>query len=360
MTEPLRVGVVGCGVIAARYVGDSGAFRHWRPVACADLDAPAATAFAAAHGLRALGVDELIADGDIDLVLNLTPPKAHASLVGAALAAGKHVYTEKPLAATVAEARELVAQAERLGLRLGCAPDTFLSTPYETGRRLIADGVIGTPVGAAATMLVGGPDGWHPNAEMFYRAGGGPLLDIAPYYLTALVSLLGPIESVAAFAETPTPQRTLGAGARAGDVIEVEVPTHAAAVLRMQSGPLATLAVSFETRGQYVSGLTVYGTGGLLTLPDANAFTGDVVLRRVDGEDETVPYDARGAEETRGIGLEELGRALAEGRSHRANAELALHVLEVAEAVVASAEERRFVALDLDGALPSAAQAPRA
>jgi predicted dehydrogenase len=332
-------------MIAARYVGESGAFRHWQPVACADLDVHVAAAFAARHGLRALAVEELIGDDDVDLVLNLTPPKAHGPVVAAALAAGKHVYTEKPLAATAAEARELVAEAERRGLRLGCAPDTFLSSPYETGRQLIADGAIGTPVGAAATMLVGGPDGWHPNAEMFYRAGGGPLLDIAPYYLTALVSLLGPIGSVAAFAETPTAQRTLRAGPRAGETIQVEVPTHAAAVLRMRGGPLATLAVSFETRGQYVSALTVHGTGGLLTLPDANAFAGDVVVTGTRGEVETVPYDARGPQETRGIGIEELALALAEERPHRANAELALHVLEAAEAILASAKQRRFIEL---------------
>jgi predicted dehydrogenase len=340
----LRVGVVGCGVIAARYVGDSSAFEHWRPVACADLDAEAARAFGAEHGLRLLGVDELIADADVDLVLNLTPPKVHAAVVTAALDAGKHVYTEKPLAATADEARELVAQAERRGLRLGCAPDTFLSSPYETARRLIADGAIGTPVGAAATMLVGGPDGWHPNAEMFYRAGGGPLLDIAPYYLTALVSLLGPIESVAAFTETPTPHRTLGAGVRAGDTIRVEVPTHAAAVLRMQNGTLATLTVSFETRGQYVSGLAVYGTDGLLTLPDANAFAGDVVLTDARGKAETVPYTSRGRQETRGIGIEDLALALLEERPHRASGELALHVLEAAEAAIDSASDRRFIA----------------
>jgi predicted dehydrogenase len=345
VSEALRVGVVGCGVIAERYVGDSDAFEHWRPVACADLDARAAQAFAAQHGLRLLGVEELIADVDVDLVLNLTPPKAHAPVVGAALAAGKHVYTEKPLAATVAEARELVAAAARRGLRLACAPDTFLSSAYETGRQLIADGAIGTPVGAAGTLLVGGPDGWHPNAEMFFRAGGGPVLDIAPYYLTALVSLFGPIDSVAAFAETPSPQRTLAAGARAGETIRVEVPTHAAAVVRMRSGPLATLAVSFETRGQYVSGLTVYGTGGVLALPDANAFGGEVRVAGLSGELELVPYDARGAQETRGLGIEELALALAEARPHRASAELALHVLEAAEAIVESAEQRLFVDL---------------
>ena len=173
MSAVLRVGVIGCGVIAARYVGDSGAFEHWRPVACADLDTKAAGAFAAQHGLRALDVAELIADGEVDLVLNLTPPTTHAAVVGAALDAGKHVYTEKPLAATVDEARELVAEAGRRGLRLACAPDTFLSSPYETGRRLIADGAIGTPVGAAARMLAAGPmDGTRtPRCSIEWVAG---------------------------------------------------------------------------------------------------------------------------------------------------------------------------------------------
>lgn len=345
MTQAFRVGVVGCGIIAARYVKDSAAFEHWRPVACADLDRPAAEAFADEHGLRPLSVDELMADDEIDLVLNLTPPRAHTAVVAGALAAGKHVYTEKPLAATVAEARELVADADRRGLRLGCAPDTFLGGAYETGRRLIAEGAIGKPLGAAATMLVGGPDSWHPNAEMFYRAGGGPLLDLAPYYLTAIVSLLGPIASVAGFAETPTPERTLGAGLRAGETIAVEVPTHAAVVLRLAQGALATLTVSFEARGQYLSGLVVHGTEGSLELPDANGFGGDVVLRRSRDDAEPVPYASRGAQETRGLGLEELVEAFEAGRPHRANGELGLHVLEAAEAAVHAAEEQRVIDL---------------
>jgi len=345
---PLRVGVVGCGIIAARYVKDAPAFDGWRPVACADLDAACADAFADEHGLRRLDVDELIAAPDVDLVLNLTPPKAHAPLVRAALEAGKHVYTEKPLAAAVTEARGLVAEANSRGLRLGCAPDTFLGAAYVTGRRLLDEGAIGQPLGAAATMLVGGPDGWHPNAEMFYRAGGGPLLDIAPYYLTALVSLLGPVASVAGFAETPTPTRTLGAGPRAGETIVVDVPTHTATVLRLASGALATLTVSFEATGQYLSGLVVHGSTGSLVLPDANAFGGDVVLRA--GRDErAVPYEAEAAQETRGLGIEDLARALAERRPHRASAELALHVLEVAEAAVQAAAGREVIDVPLIG-----------
>jgi len=346
MSEPMKVGVVGCGIIAARYVADSPAFAHWEPVACADLDTELAQSFAEEHGLRASSVDELIADPEVELVLNLTPPKVHAAVVRAGLEAGKHVYTEKPLAATLAEARQLVALADELGLRLGCAPDTFLSRAFQRGKRLIEEGAIGTPLGAAATMLVGGPDGWHPNAEMFYRAGGGPLLDIAPYYLTAIVSLLGPIDSVAAFTETPTAQRTLGAGTRAGETITVDVPTHAAVLLRLASGALATMTVSFEARGQYESGIVVYGMEGSIVLPDANAFGGDVLLR--EGREKgsrTIPYESLGAQETRGRGIDELVEALRAGRPHQASGELALHVLEAAEAAVTSGEERRFLEL---------------
>jgi predicted dehydrogenase len=344
VSEPLRVGVVGCGFIADRYVEDSPAFERWRPVACADIDAETRDAFAAKHGLRALPVDALIDDAEIDLVLNLTPPKAHAPVVSAALEAGKHVYTEKPLAATVEEGRALVAQAAETGVRLGCAPDTFLGGAYERARVEIAGGAIGTPLGASATMLVGGPEGWHPNAEIFYREGGGPVLDIAPYYLTAVVSLLGRIASVTGFTETPTAQRTLGTGPRSGQTVTVEVPTHSATVLRLESGALVTLTVSFEARGQYISGMVVYGTEGSLVLPDANFFGGDVLLRRGD-EERPVLYESRGVREARGIGIEDLAAELAEGRPHRAGGELALHVLEAAEAAIRSADEERVVTL---------------
>jgi predicted dehydrogenase len=342
---PVRVGVVGCGIIAKRYVEDSVAFPTWEPVACADLDLAVAGAFADAHGLRAETFEELIADPDVELVLNLTPPTAHAPLIRAALQAGKHVYTEKPLATTVAEGEELLAEADRLGLRLGCAPDTFLGSAYETGRQLIGAGEIGEPLGAEATMLVGGAEAWHPNADMFFRAGGGPLLDIAPYYLTAIVSLLGRIVSVAGFATTPTTERTLAIGPRAGETVAVEVPTHAAAVLELAGGALVTITVSFEAREQYVSGLRVFGTEALLGLPDANDFGGEVSLRRGTGDAERVAYESWGAQEARGIGLHELVESIRAGRPHRASGELALHVLAAADAAILAATGRRVVEL---------------
>lgn len=345
MTRPVRVGVVGCGIIAKRYVTDSAAFDTWQPIACADLDTASAEALAAQHGLRAESVDELIADREVELVLNLTPPNAHAPLTRSALAAGKHVYSEKPLATSIADGRDLVETAERLGLRLGCAPDTFLGNAYQAGRRLIESGAIGEPLGAVGRMLVGGPDAWHPNAEMFFRAGGGPLLDIAPYYLTAIVSLLGRIESVSGFAVTRTPQRTFGAGPRAGETFAIEVPTHAAVLLRLEDGVLATLTVSFEARGQYVSGMEVFGSEATLYLPDANTFGGEVSLRRGRGEPEPVPYAPDGAQGTRGLGVHELVESMRTGKPHQASGSLALHVLETADAALRSSADHAVIEL---------------
>jgi predicted dehydrogenase len=338
-----RVGLIGCGIIAKAYAKGAPAFDTFTVDACADSDAERAESLAAEHGLAVMSVDELIASPEIDVVLNLTPPAVHAAVVGGALDAGKHVYTEKPLTTSVPVAEELVASAARLGLRIGCAPDTFLSSAFETAREVIKRGDIGEPLGATATMLVGGPDAWHPNADFFYRAGGGPMLDLAPYYLTAIASLLGPFAAATGFATTPTPERTLGAGPRAGERFSVDVPTHVAAALRLESGALATLTVSFESRGRYDSHMTVHGTQGALSLPDANQFDGELRLFNGAGEWEDVPYPSRGAQETRGYGLHEMLNALHEERPHRASGELGLHVLETATAVLRSAEEGRTI-----------------
>jgi predicted dehydrogenase len=339
----MNVGVVGCGIIAHHYVEHAAGFPSFAVVACADVDEAVARTFAERHGLRCESVDELIADPEVDIVLNLTPPAAHAALVASTLGAGKHSYTEKPLAVSVDAGRMLLAQAAERGRRVGCAPDTFLGAAYRTAREAIARGDIGEPVHASATMLTGGPEGWHPNADFFYRAGGGPLLDIGPYYLTAMVSLLGPFSSAAGFVSTPTLERVLETGPRAGERFGTEVPTHVTAALQFASGVLGTLTVSFEARGRYESGMLVYGTEGTLSLPDANAFGGDVRIRHTRDEWEDVPYTAEPALETRGIGIHDLVEAVREGRAHRASGDLALHVLETIHAVLRSAEEGRTI-----------------
>ena len=343
MNGRARVGLVGCGIIAKAYAEGAVAFDSFTVDACADSDPERAEALATGYGLEVMSVDELISSPDIDVVLNLTPPSAHAAVVGGAIDAGKHVYTEKPLTTSVGDAQELLASAGLRGLRVGCAPDTFLSSAYEAARELIRRGDIGEPLGATATMLVGGPDNWHPNADFFYRAGGGPMLDLGPYYLTAIASLLGPFAAATGFASTPTPERTFGTGPRAGERFTVDVPTHVVAALRLESGALATLTTSFESRGRYESRMTVHGTEGALSVPDANQFGGELQLFNGAGEWEEVAYTSRGPQETRGYGLHEMLEAVREERPHRASGELALHVLETATAVLRSAEEGRTI-----------------
>ena len=339
----MNVGVIGCGIIAHDYVEGAAGFSTFDVVACADVDEVAGRSFADRHGIEFSPVDELIADSSVDVVLNLTPPAVHAALVSATLRAGKHAYTEKPLAISVDAGKALVEQSREAGMRIGAAPDTFLGAAYETARTAIARGDIGEPIGAEATMLTGGPEGWHPNADFFYRVGGGPLLDIGPYYLTAMVSLLGPIAAATGFAATPTRERVLATGPRAGERFGTEVPTHVAGALRFASGALGTITVSFEARGRYESGLVVHGTEGSLALPDANAFGGDVKVRRDHGDWTPVAYRADAAMETRGIGLHDLVEAVRAGRPHRASGELAVHVLETIHAILCSAEEGRTI-----------------
>ena len=235
MNTPGRVGVVGCGVISRVYAESAKAFDSFDLVACADLDESQALALAEEHDLKVVSVDELIDDPSIDVVLNLTPPAAHATVIGASLAAGKHVYTEKPLAADTAAAAALVAEAGRLGLRVGCAPDTFLSSAYQAGRTLLDAGAIGEPLSVSAAVLVGGQESWHPNPDIFFADGAGPLLDMGPYYLTAIVSLLGPVARVAGFASTRTRERTIEIGPRAGERFTVATPSHATAVMELQT-----------------------------------------------------------------------------------------------------------------------------
>jgi predicted dehydrogenase len=339
MRTPVRVGVVGCGMISQHYAQNAGAFNAFELVACADLDTGAAVRLAADRDLAQTTVDGLLADPDIDVVLNLTPPGAHAAVTRQALAAGKHVYSEKPLATTAEEGRELVAEAARRGLRIGCAPDVFLGSPYQAARALLDEGAIGEPLSASAAMLVGGQATWHPNPDIFFADGAGPLLDMGPYYLTALVTLLGAVERVAGFASTRVADRVIEIGPRAGEPFTAETPTHTSATLQLESGVTANLVASFEAPGQYVCDFVIHGTHGVLALPDPNAFEGPVRLRTGRQGWEDVPVASRGGLDARGIGLEDLAESLAEGRPHRASGELACHVVDVARTILEAAAQ---------------------
>lgn len=335
----LRIGMVGCGNISAAYLDTFPRLDAVALTAVADLDMDRAKAVAAEYpGVRALTVDELLSDDAVDLVLNLTIPAAHAEVALKAIAAGKHVYGEKPLAASTAEGQSMLAAAEAAGVILGSAPDTVLGTGIQTARKAIDDGLIGKPISATATMVTPGHERWHPNPDFYYVPGGGPLLDMGPYYVSALVTLLGPVTSVIGASSSTRTMRTIGSGPRAGEEIPVSTPTHVTGVLVHASGALSTLVMSFDAVATHAANIEVHGETGSLAVPDPNRFDGEVQLRRLDGEEwEALPVSAGYRDAARGIGLQDLAQT-AGGELPRASGELGFHVLEVMEAVLASAE----------------------
>jgi predicted dehydrogenase len=348
----VKVAVIGCGVISRAYVENSSAFDSFELVACADLDCQQAEALGKASGLAVVSVDEALADPAIDVILNLTPPLAHAAITERALAAGKHVYTEKPLATEQLESFALAAEAERLGLRIGCAPDIFLGSAYQAGRAAIDEGVIGEPLSVSAAMLVGGQETWHPNPDIFYAQGAGPLFDMGPYYLTAFVALLGPIERVAGFASTRTTERTIEIGPRTGETFTATTPTHTTAAMQLANGVTANLVASFEARGQYICDVAIHGSEGVLVMPDPNSFGGPVRFKRARGGWEDIPYASRGPADARGVGLHDMVEAIAAGQPHRASGRLGAHIVEVAHGILRAAGEGRVVEITSQVAQP--------
>ena len=355
----LRVGVVGVGNISGQYFQAIPRLPNLRVTAIGDLDADrAAKAAAEVPSARAVGLDELYAAEDVDLVLNLTIPAAHAEVAQAAIAGGKHVYGEKPLAATTAEARAVLDAAERAGVRVGCAPDTVLGTGVQTARAVLDAGAVGVPVAATAFMVTPGHEAWHPDPEFYYRPGGGPLLDMGPYYLTALVTLLGPVKRVVGMSSTPRPTRVIGSGPRAGTEFGVEVATHVTGVLEHEGGALSTLLMSFDVWAGQLPHIEVYGSGGSLKVPDPNGFDGEVsIFRAGAGEWERVPERGGYRNAARGYGVSDLARALGEGVPHRANGRLAFHVLDVMESLLAAAQSGESVIIGSTCERPAAVPA---
>jgi len=337
---PLRAGVIGCGAISEIYLTNARRFRSFDVVACADLDAERARQRAAAFGVpRALTTDALLADPEVELVVNLTVPKAHHEISLRALDAGKSVYSEKPLAATFAQAAELAARADRGGLRLGCAPDTFLGAALQTARRLVDAGAVGRPVAATANMICRGHESWHPSPAFYYERGGGPLFDMGPYYLTALISLLGPIARVAGLARISYAERTITSAPLRGSVISVETPTHVTALLDFACGAVGTLVTTFDVTASDAPLLEVHGEEGSLSLPDPNGFDGPLRLRtRREAAWREIPLDPGAGGNARGIGIADLAQARHGGGAHRADGELALHVVDVMERVLEASE----------------------
>ena len=333
-----NVGIIGCGAIIAQYLANFRRLGDINLVAVADLDPARAQAVADSYdGVRALTVEALLADDDVDLVLNLTIPAAHAEVALRAIAAGKSVYGEKPLAATTAEARQVLDAARTAGVVVGCAPDTVLGTGIQTARKAIDDGLIGKPISATATMVTPGHERWHPNPDFYYQPGGGPLLDMGPYYVSALVTLLGPVVSVIGAASHTRDERTIGSGPREGQTVSVAIDTHVTGVLVHASGALSTLVMSFDAVKTKSPNIEVHGERGSLVVPDPNHFDGDVQLFALGADHwETLPVSAGYADSGRGFGIADLIRTPA-GQEPRAGGALAFHALEVMESVLESA-----------------------
>ena len=350
-----RLGIIGCGNISSAYVTGCGLFDFLRVAAVADVAPEVAQAKAAEHGLACAGsVEALLADPDIDIVINLTTPAAHAAVSLAALAAGKHVYSEKPLAVARADGRAVLDEAAARGLRVGGAPDTFLGGGLQTCRKLIDDGAIGQPVAATAFMLGHGPESWHPNPGFFYKQGAGPLFDMGPYYITALIHLLGPVARVAALARASFAERVVTAAARRGERLPVEVPTHVAGTLAMAAGPLATMITSFDVWGHTLPRIEIYGSEGSLSVPDPNTFGGPVRLLPAGSREWQDVALSHSDAVRRGVGVADMAGAIREGRPQRAAGEMAYHVLDVMHSFYDSSAEGRAVAVSSTCAQPAA------
>lgn len=346
--DPLRIGVVGCGNISGIYFDNLASYPETEVVAVADLDQDRARSIASQRGIaKALTTEALLADPDVDLVLNLTVPKAHGSVNLAAVEAGKHVYTEKPFALTTREGRAVLEAARRSGVFVGSAPDTFLGAAHQACVESIDAGLIGEPVAVNAFMLCHGHESWHPSPEFYYEVGGGPMFDMGPYYLTAIVAMLGPIRKVQSMTRVTFPERTITSEPKRGKTITVDTPTHLAALMEFENGAIGQITTSFDIWHHTMPHIEIYGTEGSLRVPDPNGFGGEVFVRGArDSEWQPVPIRAAYSQNSRGLGVRDMAYALRDGRAVRASGELAYHVLDAMEAVVHSGERGERIALE--------------
>ncbi|MEX3008453.1 Gfo/Idh/MocA family protein [Hoeflea sp. TYP-13] len=366
MPERLGVGIMGCGNISAAYMRLSPLFSGFEIRACADLSEEAARSRAQEFGLRAQTVEGLLAADDINIIVNLTIPAAHFDVSKQILLAGKNVYSEKPFVLSVAEGRELAEIAQMNGLRVGSAPDTFLGGSHQLARHLIDTGAVGKITGGTCHVMSHGMEDWHPNPDFFFKPGGGPILDLGPYYISNLVQLIGPVKRVAAISSTPDPERTITSQPRAGEKITVETPTTFHALLEFRNGAAVTLGASWDVWRHGHAPMELYGEDGSIFLPDPNFFAGDVSITRggdfVDhAADWEHPFSVNNEEHPggdvanyRAAGLADMAQALSEGRQHRCSLELALHVVEVMTAILQSGDEGRFIDMETQCERPEA------
>jgi predicted dehydrogenase len=343
--QRVGIGIIGCGNISEAYLKAAGTFPILDVRGVADLRPDAARARADAFGVNAMTVEALLADPSIEIVVNLTIPAAHVEVGLQAIEAGKHVHSEKPLGIESQQARSLLERAAARGLRVGCAPDTFLGGAHQTCRKLVDEGAIGHPVAGTAFFMSPGQESWHPNPAFYYAQGGGPMLDMGPYYITELVNLLGPVEQVAGMTARSRDRRTITSQPLSGQTIDVQVDTHVAGTLRFASGALVTIAMSFDVPVHRHAPIELYGTEATLLVPDPNRFGGAIEIGRNKSWSERAIEHRYADGNYRIIGVADLAHAIRSGRPHRASGELAYHVLEVMEAFATSSKRGTHVTI---------------
>lgn len=367
--KKVKVGLIGCGVISNIYLLNiTKFFRKLEVLACADICAEKAQQTAEKYGIpKVCTVEEMFDDDEIEIILNLTIPQVHYEINKKAILKSKHIYCEKPLAVTYEEAQELVGLAKEKQVMLGCAPDSFLGSALQTCRKLIDDGWIGTPIGATANMMNHGVETWHSSPDSYYKQGGGPMMDMGPYYLTALVSLLGPVEESVCFSKKGFDQRRIYSKPRRGELLGVEVPTYYTGILKFKNKVIANINMSFDTWLSNLPKMELYGTEGTISIPDPNQFSGSIkIIRSEDLIDEIdgignseatgklsrpemwdkfreIPHVYRQPDKNmRGIGLLDMACAIENKRENRASAELACHVTEILCGMDAEGEVRHM------------------
>ncbi|MCL2210158.1 MAG: Gfo/Idh/MocA family oxidoreductase [Treponema sp.] len=342
-----RIGIVGIGNISKIYLDNlTGMFgARVKLTSVTDIFFERTEKAAADYQLRAFKtLDEMLGSSDVDIILNITPPNTHFETALAAVKAGKHVYNEKPLCTKREQAVLLLKTANEKNVRVGGAPDTFLGAGLQTCRKVIDEGMIGRPVAATAFMMSHGPEHWHPSPHFFYQDGGGPMFDMGPYYITALVSLLGQVERVCGSAKISTAERTITNQYQNGELINVKIPTHIASVLDFAQGAAATLITSFDVYSHSMPYIEIYGTEGTLNVPDPNTFGGPVKVRRLREENWTeIPLLEKFRENSRGLGITEMAEAIEEDRPHRACAELAFHALDIMHCIHEASAYGKYV-----------------
>ena len=348
--SPIKIGVIGCGNISDVYLRNARRFDILEIVVCADLLHERAETKAREYDIpKACTTSELLDDPEIELVLNITTPQAHAEVAAAAIEAGKSVYNEKPLTINRETGRELLQMADERDVRVGCAPDTFLGGGQQTARKVLDDGWIGAPVAGTAFLMHHGHERWHPHPEFYYKKGGGPMFDMGPYYLTALVSMLGPVRRVTGSARMTFAERTITSEPQFGKTVDVEVPTHVAGILDFANGAIVTIVTSFDVWSHELPFLEIYGTEGTMSAPNPDTFGGPVRIRRGRlGELREIPLLYGYTENSRGLGLADMAHALRSGRPHRANGAMAYHVLDVMAAIHEASDTGAHVDIESD------------